>query len=116
MNRMMLGALPHQTARHESCALWYMKTQPQASIREYLLDGVARLTDQRTLKMADDRASDQMARQLREAWFRYLDTIEPIRPSLHRYCRRITRDIWDAEDLLQETLLKGFGAIGRGDL
>src|SRR5260370_34610682 len=66
--------------------------------------------------MPDEPASDQMAKQLREAWFRYLETIVPIRPSLHRYCRRITRDIWDAEDLLQETLLKGFGAIGRGDL
>jgi RNA polymerase sigma-70 factor (ECF subfamily) len=66
--------------------------------------------------MADEPASDQMAKQLREAWFQYLDTIVPIRPSLYRYCRRITRDIWDAEDLLQETLLKGFGAIGRGDL
>ena len=66
--------------------------------------------------MAQEPASDQMAKQLREAWFRYLDTIEPIRPALYRYCRRITRDIWDAEDLLQETLLKGFGAIGRGDL
>ena len=66
--------------------------------------------------MAQDPASDQMAKQLREAWFRYLDTIEPIRPGLYRYCRRITRSIWDAEDLLQETLLKGFGSIGRGDL
>src|SRR5271154_6805860 len=66
--------------------------------------------------MAQEPASDEMARQLREAWFRYLDTIVPIRPSLYRYCRRITRDVWDAEDLLQETLLKGFGAIGRGDL
>jgi RNA polymerase sigma-70 factor, ECF subfamily len=58
---------------------------------------------------------DQTARLLREAWFQYLDTVAPIRPSLHRYCRRITRNLWDAEDLLQETLLKGFGAIGRGD-
>jgi RNA polymerase sigma-70 factor (ECF subfamily) len=66
--------------------------------------------------MPQEPASDEMAKQLREAWFRYLDTIVPIRPSLYRYCRRITRDIWDAEDLLQETLLKGFGAIGRGDL
>jgi RNA polymerase sigma-70 factor, ECF subfamily len=66
--------------------------------------------------MADELASDQMAKQLREAWFRYLDTIVPIRPSLYRYCRRITRGVWDAEDLLQEALLKGFAAIGRGDL
>ncbi len=66
--------------------------------------------------MADAPISDQMAKQMREAWFRYLDTIEPIRNSLYRYCRRITRNVWDAEDLLQETLLRGFGAIGRGDL
>src|ERR1700688_3076415 len=66
--------------------------------------------------MAQEPVSDEMARKLREAWFRYLDTIEPIRPALYRYCRRITRDVWETEDLVQETLLKGFGAIGRGDL
>jgi RNA polymerase sigma-70 factor, ECF subfamily len=65
--------------------------------------------------MGQRTISDGTAKELREAWFRYLDTIEEIRPSLHRYCRRITRDLWDAEDLVQETLLKGFGAIGRGD-
>ncbi len=65
--------------------------------------------------MAQEPASDEMARRMRADWFRYLDTIEPLRPSLYRYCRRITPDIWDAQDLMQETLLKGFGAIGRGD-
>jgi RNA polymerase sigma-70 factor, ECF subfamily len=65
--------------------------------------------------MHQEPVTDQTARLLREAWFQYLDTIAPIRPSLHRYCRRITRNLWDSEDLLQETLLKGFGAIGRGD-
>jgi RNA polymerase sigma-70 factor (ECF subfamily) len=67
-------------------------------------------------EMAQTPVSDQTAKLLREAWFSYLDTILPIRPSLYRYCRRVTRDLWDAEDLLQETLLRGFGAIGRGDL
>ncbi len=66
--------------------------------------------------MFEEPASDQMAKQLREAWFRYLNAIGPVRPALYRYCRRITRDIWEAEDLLQETMLKGFGSIGRGDL
>ena len=28
----------------------------------------------------------------------------------------MTGNIWDAEDLLQDTLLRGFGAIGRGDV
>src|SRR5208283_3796689 len=68
------------------------------------------------VEMAQSPVSDDTAKMLRETWFRYLDAIEPIRPALYRYCRRMTRDIWDAEDLAQETLLKGFGAIGRGDL
>ena len=66
--------------------------------------------------MSQQPETDEMARQLRTAWFTYLDTIEPVRPALYRYCRRLTRDPWEAEDLLQETLLRGFGAIGRGDL
>jgi len=56
--------------------------------------------------MAQEPVSDQTAKLLREAWFRFLDAIEPVRPSLYRYCRRMTRDVWDAEDLLQDTLLK----------
>ena len=66
--------------------------------------------------MAQEPVSDTTAKLLREAWYRYLDTIEPIRPVLYRYCRRITGHIWDAEDLLQDTLLRGFGAIGRGEV
>jgi RNA polymerase sigma-70 factor (ECF subfamily) len=57
---------------------------------------------------------DEAARALRALWFRYLDTIEPIRPRLYRYCQKLTGSIFDAEDLLQETLLKGFGSIGSG--
>lgn len=33
-------------------------------------------------------------------------TIEPCLPALRRHCIRLTRSSWDAEDLLQETLLK----------
>src|SRR5437879_5902967 len=66
--------------------------------------------------MAQEPVSDATAKALREAWFRFLDTIEPIRPALYRYCRQVTGDIWNAEDLLQDTLLKGFGAIGRGEV
>lgn len=65
--------------------------------------------------MAQQPASDEIARQLRAAWFTYVDTIEPVRRALCRYCRRLTR-VWEADDLLRETLLRWFGAIGRGDL
>jgi RNA polymerase sigma-70 factor (ECF subfamily) len=60
--------------------------------------------------------TDDAARALRKAWFAYLDEIEPLRTPLHAYGMRLTGNVWDAEDLVQETLLKGFAMIGRGDL
>ena len=59
---------------------------------------------------------DDFARDLRGAWFRFLDAVEPHRPDLHRYCKALTGNLWDAEDLAQETLLKAYAALGRGDL
>jgi len=66
--------------------------------------------------MAETPITDETARELRAAWFAYLDTIAPIRGPLHAYCLRLTGDVWDAEDLAQDALLRGFGMIGRGDL
>lgn len=60
--------------------------------------------------------TDEDAKSSREQWFRYLDTVEPARADLHAYCRSLTRTIWDAEDLVQDTLLKGFAMTARGDL
>lgn len=57
--------------------------------------------------MASDLVSDQTAKQLREAWFRYLDTIEAIRPALYRFCRRMTGDIWETQDLLAGNFTEG---------
>lgn len=37
--------------------------------------------------------------------------IEPHRPALWRYCLRLTGSPWDAEDLLQETLMKAFARL-----
>lgn len=65
--------------------------------------------------MTDRSFDHEGARAMRTHWFRYLDTVEPIRPELHAYCHKLTRNIWDAEDLVQDTLLKGFGMTARGD-
>lgn len=59
------------------------------------------------LELPDDLRDD-----LRAAWHRYIDLLAPLRPALHGYCRRLTGDIWDAEDLVQETLLRAFGTLG----
>jgi len=55
-----------------------------------------------TGKMAHEPVSDETAKLLRAAWFRYLDTVGDTRPALYRYCRRMTGKISDAEDLLQD--------------
>jgi RNA polymerase sigma factor (sigma-70 family) len=39
--------------------------------------------------------------------------VQPYRSALWRYCLLITGSPWDAEDLLQETLLKAFASLGR---
>ncbi|MGO9607963.1 MAG: sigma-70 family RNA polymerase sigma factor [Candidatus Binataceae bacterium] len=66
--------------------------------------------------MEDSRSSDELQAELRRAWGRFLDVVEPSRPGLHRYCRRMAGNVWEAEDLMQETLLRAFGTIGRRDL
>ncbi|HXQ14615.1 MAG TPA: sigma-70 family RNA polymerase sigma factor [Caulobacteraceae bacterium] len=62
--------------------------------------------------MTGPEISDEVRDAARSAWWRYLDLLTPFRPELHRYCRRLTGDVWDAEDLVQETLLKGFASLG----
>jgi RNA polymerase sigma-70 factor (ECF subfamily) len=58
------------------------------------------------------KANCTLRDELRTAWYRYLDLIAPQRPALHAYARRLTRTLWDAEDLVQDTLLRGFGHLG----
>ncbi|MCG3183713.1 MAG: hypothetical protein ICCCNLDF_01821 [Planctomycetes bacterium] len=48
---------------------------------------------------------------VRKARRQFLNQIEPLRPELYRYCRSLTRNVWDAEDLVQDTLLKAFGKL-----
>jgi RNA polymerase sigma-70 factor, ECF subfamily len=52
---------------------------------------------------------------VRGPWRRYLDSLVQYRPDLHRYCRRLTGNVWDGEDLMQDTLVRVFSMLGKID-
>lgn len=62
--------------------------------------------------MAEHEIPDALRDDLRAAWHRYVDLLAPLRPDLHRYCRRLTGSLWDAEDLAQDALLRAFATLG----
>lgn len=54
-----------------------------------------------------------LASVLRQSWHGFLDTYEPLRADLYRYCRNLTRSPWDAEDLAQDTMARAFVTLGQ---
>jgi RNA polymerase sigma-70 factor (ECF subfamily) len=46
-------------------------------------------------------------------WRDFLERFEPLRPDLYRYCRYLARSPWEADDLVQETLMRSFVALGQ---
>jgi len=61
--------------------------------------------------VAELEIPDDFRNDTRAAWKRYIDLLAPFRPDLHRYCHGLTRNVWDAEDLVQETVIRGFGTL-----
>ncbi len=65
--------------------------------------------------MTDTSDTFTVQADVRGPWRRFVDDIAPLRPDLFRYCRGLTGNVWDAEDLLQDALLRTFGALGKND-
>jgi RNA polymerase sigma-70 factor (ECF subfamily) len=61
--------------------------------------------------MAEPEFPSQIRDAARAAWHRYIDFLTPFRPELYKYCRGLTGDVWDAEDLAQDTMVRGFGVL-----
>ena len=53
----------------------------------------------------------ELIEQTRRLKWSYVREIEPHRPALYRYCRRLTGNPFDAEDLHQETVLRAFSKL-----
>jgi RNA polymerase sigma-70 factor (ECF subfamily) len=71
--------------------------------------------------MNDDRAAESAEKPetfavqpaVRAPWRAFIDEIAPLRPELYRYCCGLTGNVWDAEDLLQDALVRVFGLLGK---
>jgi RNA polymerase sigma factor (sigma-70 family) len=53
-------------------------------------------------------AEDAIFPQLQEARRQFLSLIDEVRPDLHRYCARMTGSVADGEDVVQDTLARGY--------
>lgn len=62
--------------------------------------------------MTDGELPDDLRAATQRQWWRFIDETAALRPQLHAYCRRLTGNLWDAEDLVQDTMLRGFGTLG----
>ncbi len=54
----------------------------------------------------------ELSTDVQGAWLRFIERTEELRPGLYRYCRSLTGSVWDGEDLVQDTLLRGFAKLG----
>jgi len=56
--------------------------------------------------------TDDLPGAVAQSWKRFLETYEPLRPVLYRFCRYLTHTPWDAEDLVQDSLARAFATLG----
>lgn len=54
----------------------------------------------------------ELNKEVRGAWHRFIHRTADVRADLYRYCRSLTGSAWDAEDLVQDTLLRSFAKLG----
>jgi RNA polymerase sigma-70 factor (ECF subfamily) len=61
--------------------------------------------------MDENQTLEQFEKSLREFRNQFLVITSPHRPALWSYCLKLTSSPWDAEDLVQETMLKAFSRM-----
>jgi RNA polymerase sigma factor (sigma-70 family) len=63
--------------------------------------------------MTMENDTNQLSEDLRDIEQRFKKEIEPYRSDLWRYCYKLTRSPWDAEDLVQDTLFKSLAVLAK---
>lgn len=55
----------------------------------------------------------EVGKEARKLYASFIQSIDEFRPALWRYCLHLTTNVWDAEDLMQEALMKAFASLGQ---
>jgi RNA polymerase sigma-70 factor (ECF subfamily) len=63
--------------------------------------------------MSPTNPPPDLATSTKRSWHLFLETYEPLRGELYRYCRHLTRSPWDAEDLVQDSLARAFVTLAQ---
>ena len=63
--------------------------------------------------MVESAFPKPLQEELQPAWNHYVDCLAPHRPTLHRYCVRLAGNLWDGEDLAQDTVVRVFAMLGK---
>ncbi|HEU5074428.1 MAG TPA: RNA polymerase sigma factor, partial [Polyangiaceae bacterium] len=71
------------------------------------------MTEQSESKIEASSLEPTLNQAVRGPWRRFTEEFEPVRPELYRYCRMLTRSPWDAEDLVQDSLVRAFILLGQ---
>jgi RNA polymerase sigma-70 factor, ECF subfamily len=61
--------------------------------------------------MSDRDLARDLLPAMAEARARFMELVAQVRPELHRYCARMAGNVFDGEDIVQETLAKAYFAL-----
>jgi RNA polymerase sigma-70 factor, ECF subfamily len=67
-----------------------------------------------SIMMETDQPVD-ISGKLEARYLAFLETVSTLRPSLHRYCARMTGSIMDGEDVVQEALIEAYRKLDKYD-
>src|SRR5947209_19257886 len=63
----------------------------------------------------NDNQYSELSGQFEARYLAFLEIISTLRPSLHRYCARMTGSVMDGEDVVQEALFEAYRKLDKFD-